>query len=72
MLTDLDTHEQEWMRDEMADRWLGFERDDVRAWYVAAGLAGVDVDCAEGSCCTATPDGEDLALRVFAAYGEKV
>ena len=71
VLTDLDTHDQEWMREEMADRWLGFERDDVRAWYTAIGLADVEVDCAEGSCCTATPGGEDLALSIFVAYGKK-
>jgi ubiquinone/menaquinone biosynthesis C-methylase UbiE len=71
VMTDLDTHNQEWMREAMADRWLGFERDDMRAWYAAAGLTEVNVDCAEGDCCTAGPNGEDLALSIFVAYGRK-
>ncbi len=71
VLTDLDAHDQEWMREAMADRWLGFERDDVRAWYLAAGLTDVVVDCAEGNCCTAGPDGKALALSIFVAYGRK-
>ncbi|RMF32832.1 MAG: SAM-dependent methyltransferase, partial [Chloroflexi bacterium] len=52
-------------------RWLGFERDEVRAWYLAAGLTDVVVDCAEGDCCTTAPNGEALALRIFVAYGLK-
>ncbi|MFQ5616718.1 MAG: class I SAM-dependent methyltransferase [Anaerolineales bacterium] len=71
VLTDLDAHDQEWMREAMADRWLGFERDDVRAWYAAAGLTGVEVDCAEGDCCTASPEGEALSLSIFVAGGRK-
>ena len=32
-ITDLDAHDHEWQREQMADLWLGFERDDVRRWY---------------------------------------
>lgn len=72
VLTDLDTHDQAWMREEMADRWLGFDRDEIRAWYTAAGLGDVDVTCAEGSCCASAPDGAGVALSIFVAYGKKV
>lgn len=71
VLTDLDAHDQAWMRASMADRWLGFARDQVRAWYTAAGLVEVDVDCAAGACCTDTPGGQALALSIFVAYGRK-
>jgi ubiquinone/menaquinone biosynthesis C-methylase UbiE len=71
LLTDLDSHDQEWMREAMADRWLGFERGDVRGWYAAAGLVEIDVDCAAGTCCTSSPDGQDLALSIFVACGRK-
>jgi ubiquinone/menaquinone biosynthesis C-methylase UbiE len=71
VLTDLDAHDQEWMRSAMADRWLGFERDDVSAWYAAAGLTEVEVNCAEGNCCTTNPAGGELALSVFVACGRK-
>jgi ArsR family transcriptional regulator len=31
-------HNLAWMRDELAHRWLGFERDELAAWFAAAGL----------------------------------
>ena len=43
VITDMDKHDNEWQRAEMADLWLGFERDQIRAWYEEAGLAEVDV-----------------------------
>lgn len=70
-ITDLDTHDHEWQREQMADRWLGFERDDVRRWFVEAGLRDVDLDCAEGSCCAAAPDGAVEPLSIFVAIGRK-
>ncbi len=72
VLTDLDAHDQTWMREEMADRWLGFEREDVREWFSLAGLSDVQVDCAQGKCSAASPQGGDLDLDVFVAYGKKV
>lgn len=71
VLTDLDAHDQAWMQKEMADRWLGFERDDVRAWFSLAGLSDIRVDCAEGRCCTTSPQGDGLNLSIFVAYGIK-
>ncbi len=38
-ITDLDTHDHEWQREQMSDLWLGFERDDIRNWYAEAGLS---------------------------------
>ena len=72
VLTDLDTHDEAWMREEMADRWLGFDRSHVREWYAAAGLSAVDVTCAEGTCCTSAPGGTGVALGIFVACGKKV
>jgi ubiquinone/menaquinone biosynthesis C-methylase UbiE len=51
VITDLDTHTHEWMRDEMADVWLGFEREQVREWLEQAGLVNTIVDCTGESCC---------------------
>ncbi|MCP4358063.1 MAG: class I SAM-dependent methyltransferase [Chloroflexi bacterium] len=72
LLTDLDAHDQEWMLEAMADRWLGFERDTVGDWFAAAGLTDVIVDDAAGKCCSANPDGQDTSLSIFVAYGRKV
>jgi ubiquinone/menaquinone biosynthesis C-methylase UbiE len=71
ILTDLDAHDQEWMREEMADRWLGFEREDIRAWYSATGLTDVTVEFADGRCSSTTPDGGDIELSIFVAFGRK-
>lgn len=38
VVLDLVRHEQEWVRSEWADQWLGFESDDVEQWMRDAGL----------------------------------
>jgi len=70
-ITDLDTHDHEWQREQMADLWLGFERDDIRRWYAEARLAEIDVDCAEGTCNACGPDGKIEPLSIFVAIGRK-
>jgi ubiquinone/menaquinone biosynthesis C-methylase UbiE len=70
-LTDLDTHDHEWQREQMADLWLGFERDDIRRWFAEAGLTAIEVDCAEGACCAADPSGKVEPLSIFVAIGRK-
>ena len=70
-LTDLDAHDHTWQREQMADLWLGFERDDIRRWFVEAGLRDIDVDCAEGTCNACGPDGTVKPLSIFVAIGRK-
>jgi ubiquinone/menaquinone biosynthesis C-methylase UbiE len=70
-LTDLDTHDHEWQREQMADLWLGFDRGDIRRWFAEAGLRDIDVDCAEGTCNACGPDGEVKPLSIFVAIGRK-
>ncbi len=70
-ITDLDTHDHEWQREQMADLWLGFERDDIRRWFAEAGLTEIDVDCAEGTCNACGPDGTVKPLSIFVAIGKK-
>lgn len=33
ILLDLVKHEQEWVREEWADQWLGFDEDEVASWF---------------------------------------
>ncbi len=70
-ITDLDTHDHAWQREQMADLWLGFERDDIRKWFADAGLIEIDVDCAEGTCNACGPDGTVKPLSIFVALGTK-
>jgi len=71
VITDADEHDQAWMREAMADRWLGFKRSDIQAWCEKAGLTDVSVDCAKGRCCPRTENGQRLSLGIFVAVGTK-
>ncbi len=59
------------MREAMADRWLGFDREDIQAWYETAGLSKVDIDCAEGTCDCCGPQDEAISLSIFVAIGQR-
>jgi SAM-dependent methyltransferase len=43
VLADLARHEREWAREQLADQWLGFEEQELRAWFGSAGLEAVEV-----------------------------
>lgn len=62
VVLDLVRHEQEWVREQWADQWLGFEEREVRAWMEQAGLAPVVTERLGG----ATPE-----LTVLLAVGVK-
>ncbi len=38
IVLDLVRHQQEWVRDQLADQWLGFEEHEVMAWMHQTGL----------------------------------
>ncbi len=42
-------HSFEWMRNELGALWLGFETDDIRSWFSAAGLDDPDIEIREPS-----------------------
>jgi arsenite methyltransferase len=77
VITDLDCHSHEWMRDEMADVWLGFEREQVRGWLEQAELVNTIIDCTGESCCAEAASGDMPAdqrkaqISVFVAVGTK-
>ncbi len=43
VLADLARHEQEWVREQLADQWLGFEEDELRGW-LAPGFGSITVE----------------------------
>ncbi len=73
VITDMDQHDHEWMRKEMADEWLGFDRGEIKTWLRAAGLVNVLVDCTGQSCCaTSQVDAAAKAeISVFVATGSR-
>ena len=40
---DLQRHQQEWVREQLADQWLGFTADDLHGWCRDAGLEQIEV-----------------------------
>jgi len=46
VITDMDEHQFEFLRAEQHDRWLGFKREDVKRWFLEAGLKNVTVNAA--------------------------
>jgi len=40
---DLREHDQEWVRDRVGDRWLGFKDEDLERFLTGAGLKDVSV-----------------------------
>ncbi len=44
ILVDLVDHNQEWMKKEMAHRWLGFEKSLVEKWFKANGVRRIEFE----------------------------
>lgn len=63
VILDLARHEQEWVREEWADQWLGFDEGELREWLQQAGLTVVQSERLAGS----TPE-----LAVLVVVGKKV
>jgi len=72
VITDMDEHEFKFLKEEHHDRWMGFEREDVRRWFEEARLKNVIVDCIGESCCAQSSCGDEHAsISIFVASGEK-
>ena len=56
VITDMDAHTHAWLKTEMADLWMGFERTQVRAWFEQAGLVNTIIDCTGQSCQAGWPE----------------
>ena len=72
VITDLDEHHFEFLRTEQHDRWMGFKREDVQAWFEQAGLHDVAVDCVGENCCASSACGcQQASVSIFVASGLK-
>ncbi|MHC1781585.1 MAG: methyltransferase domain-containing protein [Anaerolineaceae bacterium] len=78
VITDSDSHPYVWMREEMADVWLGFDRGQIREWYRQAGLVNIIVDNTGETCCAAAEAVEirdeknrQASVTIFVAAGAK-
>lgn len=71
VVTDLDSHDFEFLRTDQHDRWLGFEREAVATWYREAGLVHVTVAGVGEDCSSTSSDGIQAAISIFVASGRK-
>jgi ubiquinone/menaquinone biosynthesis C-methylase UbiE len=72
VITDLDSHNHPFLREEHHDRWPGFERDTVADWFKAAGLRQIKVQGVGVECCATSECGTDSAqVSIFLAMGRK-
>ena len=71
VITDADTHNHQWLKTEQHDRWLGFERGDVKKWFRAAGLEDVTVCDTQEICSPTSTCGTKAAITIFIARGVK-
>jgi ubiquinone/menaquinone biosynthesis C-methylase UbiE len=78
VITDMDAHPYTWFKEEMADEWLGFERDQISSWFGEAGLVNNIVDCTGQSCCVESHaqeqkdvQGRSVTISVFLATGTR-
>ncbi len=72
VITDLDAHTYEFLREKHHDRWMGFERDDITVWLKEAGLKETGIDCIGEDCCDTSCDGTTTArISIFVAWGTK-
>jgi SAM-dependent methyltransferase len=71
VITDADTHQHEWLRTEQHDRWLGFDRQDLRRWFEAAGLQEVTIGDTQEICSPTSECGTRAAITIFVARGVK-
>ena len=71
VITDLDSHDHTFLREEHHDRWMGFAREDVERWFTAAGFQDVKVDGLGDECCATSCDGRRASISIFIATGTR-
>lgn len=73
LISDLDLHPHTWLKEEMADEWPGFARDQIMAWFKTAGLVNTYITCSGSNCCgtSQTDPSRSAAISTFIAVGSK-
>lgn len=71
ILTDVNQHNHQWVKQEKFDLWLGFEKKEIRLWYEKAGLVDIEINDFDCNCRTSNRAGETIEIPMFLAVGTK-
>lgn len=72
IITDLDEHNFTFLKEEHHDRWMGFKREDLKRWFLDAGLKDVSIgDVGENCCAQSCCSGGFASVSIFVAIGVK-
>lgn len=71
IITDVMKHNNEWARFEMYDRWLGFNIEDVKKWFIRSNFHEVSVNDTGLFATAKSSKGEIAKAGIFMAYGIK-
>lgn len=78
VITDMEVHPHAWLKEEMADVWQGFEREQIHEWLREAGLVNRIVTFSGHSCTADSQTREDRAeerrpaeIQVFVAVASQ-
>lgn len=71
VVIDLGSHDQEWLRQEQADYWLGFSQEEMLEWLRAARLESCRYTVAGPVAIPGPSGGKPAGLCLFQAVGRK-
>lgn len=50
VITDLDEHDFDFLKTEHHDRWMGFDRENIKQWFIEVGFKKASLDSVEEKC----------------------
>ncbi|KAB1439724.1 class I SAM-dependent methyltransferase [Candidatus Galacturonibacter soehngenii] len=72
VITDLDEHNFTFLKTQQHDVWMGFNRNQLKEWYLEAGFKNVNISSVGCNCCSDSTNSEEKAsISIFAAFGMK-
>jgi excisionase family DNA binding protein len=71
IITDVNQHNHQWVKQEKFDLWLGFEKQEIKTWFMEAGFRDIEVTDLCCNCRTSNSSGATFEIPMFLATGTK-
>ncbi|HBE78806.1 MAG TPA: hypothetical protein DDW65_13675 [Firmicutes bacterium] len=71
IITDVKQHNHQWVKQEKFDLWMGFELDELNAWFKEAGFIESEANDLGCICRTSNNAGMTVEIPMFLAIGTK-